>query len=54
MVVKVDTAELQVTVSIGIAAYNTDGSTSDELYKVADGRLYPAKQRGRNQVVGRL
>jgi len=42
-----------VTISQGAAIYGTDGSSLDEVVKVADGCLYIAKDRGRNCVVVR-
>ncbi|MCP4003249.1 MAG: sensor domain-containing diguanylate cyclase [bacterium] len=44
-----DRAEL--TASLGVASYPADGRTSTELVRVADQRLYKAKDAGRNQVV---
>ncbi|WP_426228407.1 diguanylate cyclase [Pararhizobium sp. DWP3-4] len=41
-----------VTVSIGIASTPTDGTTTRDLLSKADLRLYEAKRRGRNCVVG--
>lgn len=40
-----------VTVSLGVAAFPEDAQAQLELLRVADGRLYDAKHRGRNQVV---
>src|SRR5690606_10086075 len=37
----------EVTVSIGIAMYPDDGTSSDELFKKADHALYAAKERGK-------
>lgn len=42
----------KLTVSIGVAAGGTDGSTVNELLAIADTRLYAAKNAGRNRVVG--
>ncbi len=52
MRVAVDGDLLQVTVSIGVARHGLDGDAPEDLFKVADERLYQAKMRGRNQVVG--
>lgn len=41
----------QVTISIGLAAAPHNGEAADELLRCADGALYAAKRRGRNQVV---
>jgi diguanylate cyclase (GGDEF)-like protein len=40
-----------ITVSIGIAAFERDGRTSAELLDAADRALYQAKRRGKDQVV---
>lgn len=40
----------RVTVSIGVA-YQNDGASFESMLRVADERLYVAKQRGRNVVV---
>ncbi|HWP21477.1 MAG TPA: diguanylate cyclase [Candidatus Cryosericum sp.] len=37
-----------VTVSVGIAIYNRDGSTFEALYKAADSALYRVKKSGKN------
>lgn len=45
-------AKRQVTVSIGVAITSElDTISVDEMYKLADSRLYIAKDRGRNMVV---
>ncbi|MEO8504699.1 MAG: GGDEF domain-containing protein [Acidobacteriota bacterium] len=44
--------ELRVTVSGGLAVYPVDGQAWDELYEVADERLYVSKRCGRNRVTG--
>jgi diguanylate cyclase len=41
-----------ITVSAGSALYPVDGKTPEELFRVADERLYEAKRQGRNRVVG--
>ena len=48
----IDAGPLRVTASIGLASSPGDGSTYDELFLVADSRLYQAKAAGRNCVVG--
>lgn len=40
----------KVTVSIGVAAFPGDGTTPEELLRVADDALYRAKRSGRNRV----
>ncbi|MBD8892982.1 GGDEF domain-containing protein [Roseibium litorale] len=42
----------KVTVSIGVACAPDDGARLDDLFRVADQRLYEAKHRGRNRVSG--
>lgn len=39
-----------VTISLGVATYPENGSTSQELIEYADKGLYKAKENGRNQV----
>lgn len=39
------------TFSCGIAELPSDGTSTDELFRVADERLYKAKEGGRNQIV---
>lgn len=46
-------AKTQLTISGGIATAPEDGRTWDELFDVADMRMYEAKRAGRNCVVGR-
>lgn len=43
---------IQVTVSGGVATYGDDGLTWDQLFAVADRRLYESKREGRNRVTG--
>lgn len=42
----------KVTVSIGLSSAPADGTTIEALFKSADERMYSAKKRGRNLVVG--
>lgn len=42
---------IDLSASIGIAVYPTDGEGLAHLFSIADSRMYTAKQRGRNQVV---
>jgi diguanylate cyclase (GGDEF)-like protein len=43
-----------VTISVGVSTFGVDGSSQEELMRVADEALYEAKENGRNQVrVGR-
>ncbi|MCP4444688.1 MAG: GGDEF domain-containing protein [Myxococcales bacterium] len=43
---------IPLTVSIGVACLTPELQAPDELVKLADEKLYIAKERGRNQVVG--
>jgi diguanylate cyclase (GGDEF)-like protein len=43
--------KINVTVSIGISFFPQDANFKEELVKIADERLYKAKQRGKNKVV---
>jgi len=49
---RIDTTELaggnSVTASAGLATFPADGSTGDELIRLADSALYRAKGRGKN------
>jgi diguanylate cyclase (GGDEF)-like protein len=45
-------APRHLTLSMGVASWPADGETFDEVLAKADSRLYEAKTRGRNQVVG--
>jgi diguanylate cyclase (GGDEF)-like protein len=43
-------AEIQTTLSLGVATFPADGATSKEILSVADSAMYLAKSRGRNCV----
>jgi diguanylate cyclase (GGDEF)-like protein len=43
---------LRVTLSIGVANWPDDGPRIHLVLAAADARLYEAKQRGRNRIVG--
>ena len=47
----VDSVELTITVSIGIAEYKVGSDNQDQLFFQADNAMYQAKLRGRNQYV---
>lgn len=42
--------ESNVTISLGVSTYGSDGQTPSELIESADKRLYSAKNNGRNKV----
>ncbi|PDW01333.1 hypothetical protein A9Q02_21050 [Candidatus Chloroploca asiatica] len=44
---------IRVTISAGIATFPEDGRDMDSLFKVADRRLYLAKEAGRNRICDR-
>lgn len=44
----IDGSELQITASIGISLFPTDGADAETLLKSADTAMYYAKNRGRN------
>jgi diguanylate cyclase (GGDEF)-like protein len=45
-----ETANIKLTISLGIASFPEDGKNEDILLKKADEALYNAKEAGRNQV----
>ncbi len=45
-----DRIRRSVTASVGIATLGRDGDRAERLVKVADARMYEAKERGKNQV----
>ena len=47
-----DGKTLNITISIGVAAYPHDGSNWESVFALADQRLYQSKQAGRNRVTG--
>lgn len=42
----------RATMSFGVSAFPQDATTASQIIRVADERLYRAKENGRNQVVG--
>jgi diguanylate cyclase (GGDEF)-like protein len=49
--IMVDGREIDLRISIGVAAAPADGTLWPDLYRVADERLYRAKREGRDRVV---
>lgn len=47
---KVEDANLDLSVSIGIASYPEDGKTPEELLAAADAGLYSSKKQGKNTI----
>jgi diguanylate cyclase (GGDEF)-like protein len=45
-------ANVKITVSVGVASWPDDGQLATELIASADRRMYEAKGRGRNLVAG--
>lgn len=41
----------EITISTGVSTFPEDGQTAQEIIDVADGRLYKAKESGRNKVI---
>lgn len=41
----------KIAISMGVAVYPKDGSTTDDVLKAADEAMYRAKAAGRNRVV---
>jgi diguanylate cyclase (GGDEF)-like protein len=54
VLVPVDGANHRLTMSAGVGSWPVDGGTFTEVLAQADARLYEAKRRGRNCVVGPL
>ncbi len=52
-IIDVGTAEIKVSVSIGLSHFPSDSKNWEELIKIADKRLYEAKALGKNRVVGK-
>ena len=42
--------ESNVTISLGVSTFGSDGETPAQLIEAADKRLYNAKENGRNRV----
>ncbi|HLJ85733.1 MAG TPA: GGDEF domain-containing protein [Candidatus Angelobacter sp.] len=42
---------VHITISAGLASFPNDGQDDEELFALADSRLFQAKRQGRNQVV---
>ena len=47
---RIDTGSLDITISVGVAAYPEHGSSGKDLVAAADAAMYQAKARGRNRV----
>jgi diguanylate cyclase (GGDEF)-like protein len=48
---KLSGAEVQITLSAGIAVYPAEGSTIEQIVQKADQAMYQAKKEGRNRVI---
>ena len=47
---RIDQGSLDITISVGVAAYPEHGSSGKDLVNAADSAMYQAKARGRNRV----
>jgi two-component system cell cycle response regulator len=47
---RIDSGNLDITISVGVAAYPEHGSSGKDLVNAADAAMYQAKARGRNRV----
>jgi two-component system, cell cycle response regulator len=43
--------KIQMTISVGLASFPRDAQDAAELFAIADGRMFQAKEEGRNRVV---
>lgn len=50
LVTNTNRVDITITISGGIAMYDTHGKTQDEILKAADNALYISKEHGRNQI----
>jgi len=48
---KFNEKEINFTVSGGVASFSDGGGSFEEIFELADSRLYKAKERGKNMVV---
>ncbi|ABG41215.1 diguanylate cyclase [Paraglaciecola sp. T6c] len=47
----INSKDMKISVSIGVSHWPEDGQTLNQIYKLADERLYKAKETGRNKVI---
>jgi len=47
---RIDNGSLDITISVGVAAYPEHGSSGKDLVNAADAAMYKAKAKGRNRV----
>jgi diguanylate cyclase (GGDEF)-like protein len=46
----IDNKQIESTISLGAAAYPTDGTSAEELLKKADLAMYEAKNNGKSRI----
>ncbi|MBJ2139017.1 GGDEF domain-containing protein [Paraglaciecola chathamensis] len=49
--ITIDDIPINISISIGVSHWPSNGKTLNQLYKLADDRLYRAKEAGRNRVI---
>ncbi len=51
-ILELDDVKIDITISVGVATFPDDASDWESLIKIADKRLYLAKELGKNRVIG--
>ncbi len=52
-ILELDDIKIEITISVGISTFPDDAGDWESLIKVADKRLYLAKEMGKNRVIGK-
>ncbi len=51
-ILELDDVKIDITISVGVATFPDDANNWESLIKIADKRLYLAKEMGKNKVIG--